>query len=532
MIAEDKNDELKSRELTEQYSAAQTTLTHEQQEFMDSKLGSKLWRMNNLYTIRDKNGVKRILTLNHSQNKVLTQFKHNRKIILKSRQQGISTLFLAYYLDDCLFKPGFQAGIQSYGQDEAEKLSDRALLMWEDLDPDVKTLLNLKLVANNSKRMMFSNGSILKIGNFRGDTLQGLHVSELGKIAKKYPDKAKELKTGAFQAVGKDNKITIESTAEGRNGLFYEMWLKAYNKAKLSRDLNQLEFQAVFLSWVEDPDCNLSSRVDINEAMREYFTKVEQEYGITLTNSQKWWYASKYEELGYEIKQEYPTTPEEAFEQSLEGSIYKKEYDALYSSKRVLPNLHYHGLPVLVTYDIGVNDETVLIFSQVVDGVPRVIDCYAASGENLEHYVEVMWALKRDKGYDIQDVALPHDAMVREFSTGKTRLEKFLELGVPARVLKRISIDDGISATRDFLNVALIDDSCETLLLAIQQYHWKYDTRLGVSLRTPEHDWTSNYTDSLRYTAIAANYNKKELLTDDEMGYPDDYYQDDEYSGL
>ena len=509
MIAEDKNDELKSRELTEQYSAAQTTLTQEQQEFMDSKLGSKLWRMNNLYTIRDKNGVKRILTLNHSQNKVLTQFKHNRKIILKSRQQGISTLFLAYYLDDCLFKPGFQAGIQSYGQDEAEKLSDRALLMWEDLDPDVKTLLNLKLVANNSKRMMFSNGSILKIGNFRGDTLQGLHVSELGKIAKKYPDKAKELKTGAFQAVGKDNKITIESTAEGRNGLFYEMWLKAYNKAKLSRDLNQLEFQAVFLSWVEDPDCNLSSRVDINEAMREYFTKVEQEYGITLTNTQKWWYASKYEELGYEIKQ-----------------------DALYSSKRVLPNLHYHGLPVLVTYDIGVNDETVLVFSQVVDGVPRVIDCYAASGENLEHYVEVMWALKRDKGYDIQDVALPHDAMVREFSTGKTRLEKFLELGVPARVLKRISIDDGISATRDFLNVALIDDSCETLLLAIQQYHWKYDTRLGVSLRTPEHDWTSNYTDSLRYTAIAANYNKKELLTDDEMGYPDDYYQDDEYSGL
>lgn len=82
MIAEDKNDELKSRELTEQYSAAQTTLTQEQQEFMDSKLGSKLWRMNNLYTIRDKNGVKRILTLNHSQNKVLTQFKHNRKIFL------------------------------------------------------------------------------------------------------------------------------------------------------------------------------------------------------------------------------------------------------------------------------------------------------------------------------------------------------------------------------------------------------------------------------------------------------------------
>ena len=37
MIAEDKNDELKARELTEQYSAAQTSLTQEQQEFMDIK---------------------------------------------------------------------------------------------------------------------------------------------------------------------------------------------------------------------------------------------------------------------------------------------------------------------------------------------------------------------------------------------------------------------------------------------------------------------------------------------------------------
>ena len=39
------------------------------------------------------------------------------------------------------------------------------------------------------------------------------------------------------------------------------MWLKAYNKAKLSRDLNQLEFQAVFLSWVEDPDCKIAATI-------------------------------------------------------------------------------------------------------------------------------------------------------------------------------------------------------------------------------------------------------------------------------
>ena len=518
-------------QLQDSYTHRELTLTKPQQEFLVNQLGSKMWRMNNLYTIRDKDGNKITLKLNKSQNKVLGQYKHNRKIILKSRQQGISTLFLAYYLDDCLFKPGFQAGIQSYGQDEAEKLATRAQLMWEDLSDDVKQILGLTLEVNNSKRMMFSNGSILKIGNFRGDTLQGLHVSELGKIAKKYPEKAKELKTGAFQAVGKNNKITIESTAEGKSGLFYEMWQKAQKKT--GKKLNALEFEAIFLSWMEDPDCNLSDEVEIPPYLAHYYSEIEEKLGITLTDTQKWWYASKYDELGEEIKQEYPSTPDEAFEQSLEGTIYKKEYDTLLRDKRVIAGLFRQELPVSVSYDIGVNDETVLVFAQVVDGRPRVVNCYAASGEGLEHYVNVMWALTKEKGYKITDVMLPHDANVRDFSTGKTRLEKFLEMGVPARILKRHSIDDGIDTTRDFLKYVVIDSSCDVLLLALQQYKWKYDRKLGVTLRIPEHDWASNYMDSFRYMAQGLEYsNKIDLNKNDGYEYPDDYYPDEEYTGL
>lgn len=117
------SDDSIAKELKNNYLHRQAVLTDEQNKFLTEKLSSKFWRLNNLYTILDKDGNKIILRLNPSQVKVLTQYKHNRKIILKSRQQGISTLFLAYYLDDCLFKPGFQAGIQSYGQDEAEASS-------------------------------------------------------------------------------------------------------------------------------------------------------------------------------------------------------------------------------------------------------------------------------------------------------------------------------------------------------------------------------------------------------------------------
>lgn len=57
-------------------------------EFIEC-LKSKLWRMNNIYYIKDKNGQIVKFRMNHAQRKV-AECSHNRKIILKSRQQGIS----------------------------------------------------------------------------------------------------------------------------------------------------------------------------------------------------------------------------------------------------------------------------------------------------------------------------------------------------------------------------------------------------------------------------------------------------------
>ena len=77
----------------------------------------------------------------------------------------------------------------------------------------------------------------------------------------------------------------------------------------------------------------------------------------------------------------------------------------------------------------------------------------------------------------------------------------------------------------------MIDSSCETLLLAIQQYKWKYDNKLGVTLRIPEHDWTSNYMDSVKYTALGLDYKTKQQVNT-AYEYPDDYEVDDPYVGL
>ena len=489
-----------------QTSDIQLELSQEEKLFIKEKLSSKLWRLDNLYKIRNKSGKLVTLNLNSAQRRVLEKFKHKRKIILKSRQQGISTLYLAYNLDACLFRPGFQAGIQSYGQDEADKLSKRAELMWNELDPQIKELLGLTLVSNNSKGMTFSNGSILKIGNFRGDTLQSLHVSELGKIAKKYPEKAKELKTGAFQAVSKDNIITIESTAEGSSGLFYDMWIKAEMLALEERKLSPLDFQAVFLSWLEDPDCLMDYKVEIPLELKQYFLEIEEMLEITLTDQQKWWYAAKKDELGDDMTQEYPTTSDEAFMSAKDGAYYGKQYrDYIVKRKRLKPNLYDKNLPVHVVFDLGFSDMMVAVFfQQFIDGI-RVIDAYYNSGEAIKHYATMLKNKKIALGYKYGDIWLPHDAAKTELGSGKNIQTIFRENGVATRILKRVGIAEGIELVRKWLQNMWIDSGLHYIQNTFINYSKEWDDKLGVWKDKPIHNEWSHPADAIRYMCTVVN---------------------------
>lgn len=481
-----------------------------------ANLTSKFWRLNNLYTIEDKDGNKTILKLNQAQTIVLKRYKHTRKVILKTRQQGISTLFLAYNLDSCIFGDGFSAGIQSYGQDESNKLQRRVELMWNEFPQEIKDILQLKLISNNQKGMAFSNRSILKIGNFRGDTLQSLHVSELGKIARRYPEKAEELRTGAFQAVSINNKITIESTAEGQFGMFAETWETAVLNKKLGK-LTPLDFEPIFLSWVIDPDCRMFEEVEIPKDLQEYFAKIEQElyklevFGCTishLTMEQKWWYTKKKEELKGKMKQEYPTFPEEAFEQSIEGTYYKEEYENL----KISPELYDENLKVHRVFDLGMNDTFSIGFFQIHPGEApiekrtKLIGEYENSGKGFDFYADIFKSLSDKYGWQFGNTYVPHDIAVKELIAGKTRWDAVTELGFNPILVNKHGLLDGIEATRQMLKHTEIDNNCTLIVNAIQNYRKKYDAKYNVYLDSPIHDKYSHTADMLRYLAMGLKY--------------------------
>lgn len=478
------------------------------ERFIALYLSDPEWRLDNLYTIIDKYNNRRVLKRNFAQRQ-LHRIKHPKTITLKSRQRGISTFKVAEQLDRCIFNDDVQAGLQSYGLSESKKLYKKAMLMWDNLDPDIKELLEIELVTANAEGLQFNNGSTFKIGNFRGDTLSDLHVSELAKIAKKFPEKAEELKTGAFEAVGLNNRISIESTAEGAAGLFFDIWVKAVRRLELvgAEGLTPLDFYPLFLSWIDDPDCNMEEYYEPDEDDLEYFKEVEDYHKVELTQQQRNWCAAKRATLGEDFNREYPFSPEAAFKLSVAGTYYQKQYNRLLKERRIKSVSYNPEYPVDAVFDLGMNDTMFIGFWQLIEGVPRQIGEYSNSGESIEFYVNIM----RNLPYRINMVYLPHDAEVHELSTGRTRVQEFQRLGCLCMVLPKLSLNEGINATRQFLKVCEIDIGCEDSITGIQMYRQKYDKRLQVFLGTPEHDEFSHPADMVRYASLAYGFHRVAL---------------------
>lgn len=468
-------------------------------DFIENCLTSKLWRMNNLYKVKNKQGNIVTFRMNQAQ-RLIASCKHNRKIVLKSRQQGVSTYCLLDKLDECIVKHNLTNGVMAQGLSEASELLEKCRLAWQYLDVKIKEFLNLDVVVDNAGEFGFNNNSKLMVRvSFRSGTLQNLHVSELGKIAVKDPNKAYELKTGTFQAIGDKRKIIVESTAEGKSGYFYELWDNAEKMLLNNETFSELDFYPIFLSWLIDDDCKLATPQVISKEMRDYFVEIANLTGIKPTTEQQNFYIAKRRELGGNVTQEYPSTPDEAFAAARDGSYYAPMVRELFKRGRIQPNLYDKNLPVFVAMDLGLNDDFVLLFWQMYRGENRIIHCYVNNQESLEHYVKYL----RSMPYTYARFFAPHDIEHKELTLGMSR-RKYLQLmGISVVVLKKTAIADGINAVRIMLKDTWIDSSCQNVIESLEGYTKQWDEANGVWKEKPLHNKHSHIADAVRYMAMS-----------------------------
>src|SRR5688572_14659551 len=116
---------------------------------------------------------------------------------------------------------------------------------------------------------------------------------------------------------------------------------------------------------------------------------------------------------------EYAQEFECSFEASVKGAIYAKEMSRMRAEGRLTRVPYDPALPVDTDWDLGVGDSTAIWFSQSLrSGEVHMIDYYEGSGEGFQHYVNVL----NQRGYVYGQHWGPHDIMVRELGTGKSRL--------------------------------------------------------------------------------------------------------------
>ena len=205
------------------------------------------WRIRNLYRVIDKGGKDVLFVPWEEQEKFLREIWF-RNIILKARQRGYSTLIQMLMLDTCLFVENTNAAVIAQDQDAATVIFRKIKFAYDKLPEVIRQMK--PLARDSASELIIGNGSSLRVAtSARSATLQFLHVSEFGKICAKFQDKAREIITGSLPAVAQTGICCIESTAEGREGAFYEMTQKAQAIAQEKRDLSVREYRFHFASW-------------------------------------------------------------------------------------------------------------------------------------------------------------------------------------------------------------------------------------------------------------------------------------------
>ena len=492
------------------------------------------WRLENLYWIVDKNGDAVRFSMNDEQREFVSNL-WNRNLILKARQLGFSTLMQVLQIDQAIFVPNFTGVVIADTLPNAKKLFGKLEFAYDHLPDLIKEAVPISAKAKGEgiefahiDEKGQANPSKVNIGvSARGGTVNLLHVSELGKIALKFPQRAQEIINGAIPAVPLEGGIAVvESTAEGAFGEFYELCEPAMKRMEKGAPETRLDWRLHFFPWYRSKDYRLSDEevpfVQIPDALRRYFAKLQAELGIVLTANQQAWYAKMAETHKRKMKQEYPATPKEAFEQAVEGAIYGEEMTWLREQGRlgVVPLDINH--PVDTLWDFGTGDANAIWFHQLVGVQHRWFYYIEGNHKGLRHWwVDVCQAHRARHGYRWGRHFLPHDAdaeILGEVVTTKRRILAGLGMGSGEGgsivVVPRVqTISQGIEITRKALggnhwfydhipNEQIGEDmGAGNGIKCLDGYQFSWNDKLGVWSAEPLHNWASHGADAWRQYA-------------------------------
>ena len=471
-----------------------------------------MWRLHNLYWITNKAGQRVKFEPNTAQVEYLHEAT-SEDLILKARQLGFTTLMCLIGLDEAIFLNDHRVAIIAHTLNDANEIFDsKVKYPYENLPDQIKA----RKPARNDRAglLRFEHGSSIRVAtSARSGTLQRLHVSEFGKICSQYPKKAREIVTGAFPAVGSNPK-TLESTAEGQEGYFFEYADKAMRK--------EGPFSFHFFAWWQDPG-NVADPdgVRVMPEHKTYFAKLKHEAKIPLRDDQKAWWIKQEQLLGGDMKRENPSTPQEAFEQAIEGAYFAAQLGHADKFENIGRFPYDPKYPVNTFWDLGRNDLNTIWLHQRVGERNRFIGYYENSGEHISHYARYLSEWKREHDAMFGDHYWPHDGDRQDLFLENGRLGEAAQFGLKPKIVGRPRNKmDAIDAARKVFASCDFDDmGCAIGIKRLRHYRKEWDDTREVWRDSPRHDVNSHGADG--FMTFACGYKAESLYDDYEDDAPD-----------
>ena len=187
-----------------------------------------------------------------------------------------------------------------------------------------------------------------------------------------------------------------------------------------------------------------------------------------------------------------------SFDAPVEGSYYGDLIVDLQRNGQICKVPYDRAAGVVTSWDLGMSDQTPIIFAQQVGREIHIIDYLINQGKGLDWYVKQLQL----RGYSYAGHILPHDVKVRELGTGRSRSEVLEQLNLDVTICREHKIEDGISAVRSLLPSCWFDaERTEDLLIALKSYQAAPAPSLGTMHARPLHNWASHPADAFRYLA-------------------------------
>jgi len=270
--------------------------------------------------IRAKDGQIVPFALNHAQEYLHGRLEAQRErtgkvraLVLKGRQQGISTYLGGRFYHRATFRKGLRVFILTHEQDATNNLFGMVDRYHQHNPiPPSTGAANAKELFFDKLESGYAVGTAGAKAVGRSQTVQLFHGSEVAF----WPNASTHF-AGVVQAIPDlpGTEIVLESTANGVGGEFHERWQQA--------EAGVGDYEAIFIPWFWSPE--YSREVPPGFVLDDEEAEYQQAHGLSL--EQMAWRRNKVAELKDPLlfKQEYPATAAEAFQNTGHDSFIKPE---------------------------------------------------------------------------------------------------------------------------------------------------------------------------------------------------------------